>query len=222
MTTTHFSAATRRVCGHTDNASFHHQSSKARQDEKRYARYSLCCDCSKQLRSAWTCAPAAPDAPVSALPDLWGGSAKQQAWADRIRRARHKQVVGFCERAAVTLEPLLELANLTLDLMSRIQDPGFWITSEKAGFHVDALKVDMELLLKGRLSQLDRTMASSVVGYWLQADWSVISTLARDVSDRIKPRLAGDASETAPALMQTALGGVPEIAQAAPVWIVRS
>lgn len=178
MTTTHFSAATRRVCGHTDNASFHYQSSKARQDEERYARYSLCCDCSKQLRSAWTCAPAAPDAPVSALPDLWGGSAKQQAWADRIRRARHKQVVGFCERAAVTLEPLLELANLTLDLMSRIQDPGFWITSEKAGFHVDALKVDMELLLKGRLSPLDRMMASSVVGYWLQADWSVISTLA--------------------------------------------
>lgn len=204
MTTTHFSAATRRVCGHTDNASFHYQSSKARQDEERYARYSLCSDCSKRLRSAWACAPAAPDALISALPDLWGGSAKQQAWADRIRRARHKQVVRFCERAAVTQEPLLELARLTLDLMFRIQDPGFWITSEKAGFHVDALKVDMELLLKGRLSPLDRTMAGSVVGYWLQADWSVISTLTRDVTDRIKPRLVGEKWDKAPTLQQTA------------------
>lgn len=52
MTTTNFSAATRRVCGHTGNASFHYRSSKARQDEGRYARYSLCSDCSKQLRSA--------------------------------------------------------------------------------------------------------------------------------------------------------------------------
>jgi len=204
MTTTHFSAATRRVCGHTDNASFHYQSSKARQDEERYARYSLCSDCSKQLRSAWACAPAAPDAPVSALPDLWGGSAKQQAWADRIRRARLIQVARFCERAAAKQEPLLELAKLVLDLMFRIQDPGFWIMSEKAGFHVDALKVDMELLLKGRLSPLDRTMPGSVVGYWLRADWSVVSTIARDVSDRIKPRLAGEPSEAAPVLMQTA------------------
>lgn len=217
MTTTHFSAATRRVCGHTDNASFHYQSNKARQDEERYARYSLCSDCSKQLRSAWACAPAAPDAPISALPHLWGGSAKQQAWADRIRRSRQLHIAGFRSHAAATQEPLLELAHLTLDLMFRIQDPGFWITSEKAGFHVDALKVDMELLLKGRLSPLDRMMAGSIVGYWLQAEWSVISTLARDVIDRIKPRLAREPSDAAPALMQTALGGVPEIAQAAPV-----
>ncbi len=133
-----------------------------------------------------------------------GGSAKQQAWADRIRRSRQQLVAGFHVRVVETQDPLLELASLTLDLMFRIQDPGFWITSEKAGFHVDALKVDMELLLKGRLSPLDRTMAGSVVGYWLQADWSVINSLARDVSDRIKPRLAGEPSEAAPALMQTA------------------
>ncbi|WP_273806357.1 MULTISPECIES: hypothetical protein [unclassified Pseudomonas] len=217
MTTTHFSASTRRVCGHTDNASFHYHSSKARQDEERYARYSLCSDCSKQLRSAWACAPAPQAVAESGLPDLWGGSAKQQAWADRIRRSRQLQIEGFRSHAAATQEPLLELARLTLDLMFRIQDPSFWITSEKAGFHVDAFKVDMELLLKGRLSPLDRTMTGSVVGYWLQADWSVISTLARDVAEWIKPRLAGEASEAAPALIQTALGGVPEIAQAAPV-----
>lgn len=78
MTTTHFSAATRRVCGHTDNASFHYDSSRARQDEERYVRYSLCSDCSKQLRSAWACEPAAKVAADPALPDLWGGSAKQQ------------------------------------------------------------------------------------------------------------------------------------------------
>lgn len=95
MTTTHFSAATRRVCGHTDNASFHYHSSKACQDEERYTRYSLCSDCFKQLRSAWACAPAATDAYGSALPDLWVGSAKQQAWADRIRRSRQLQIACF-------------------------------------------------------------------------------------------------------------------------------
>lgn len=78
MTTTYFSAATRCVCGHTDNASFHYQSSKARQDEERYARYSLCSDCSMQLRSAWACEPAAKVAADPALPDLWGCYTKQQ------------------------------------------------------------------------------------------------------------------------------------------------
>lgn len=204
MSANHFSAATRRVCGHTDNASFHYHSSKARQDEERYARYSLCSDCSKLLRSAWASAAAGKDASDAGLPDLWGGSAKQQAWADRIRRSRQQQVSAFRVRAAATQEPLLELANLTLDLMFRIQDPSFWIASEKAGFHVDSLKVDVELLLKGRLSPLDRTMAGSVIGYWLQADWSAVSSIARDVSDRIKPRIAGDQSKEMPALMQTA------------------
>ncbi len=203
MSANHFSAATSRVCGHTDNASFHYHSSKARQDEERYARYSLCSDCSRLLRSAWTSAPAGKDAADSGLPDLWGGSAKQQAWADRIRRSRQQLVSAFRVRAAATQEPLLELASLTLDLMFRIQDPGFWITSEKAGFHVDSLKVDMELLLKGRLSPLDRTMAGSVIGYWLQADWSVVSATARDVSERIRPQIAGDQSEAAPVVMQT-------------------
>lgn len=204
MSANHFSAATRRMCGHTDNASFHYHSSKARQDEERYARYSLCSDCSRLLRSAWTSASAGKDVPDSGLPDLWGGSAKQQAWADRIRRSRQQLVSAFRVRAAATQEPLLELASLTLDLMFRIQDPGFWIASEKAGFHVDSLKVDMELLLKGRLSPLDRTMAGSVIGYWLQADWSAVSSIARDVSDRIKPRIAGDQSGETPAFMQTA------------------
>ncbi|MCD4866965.1 hypothetical protein [Pseudomonas sp. PLB05] len=204
MSANHFSAATRRMCGHTDNASFHYHSSKARQDEERYARYSLCSDCSRLLRSAWTSASAGKDVADSGLPDLWGGSAKQQAWADRIRRSRQQLVSAFRVRAAATQEPLLELASLTLDLMFRIQDPGFWIASEKAGFHVDSLKVDMELLLKGRLSPLDRTMAGSVIGYWLQADWSAVSSIARDVSDRIKPRIAGDQSGETPAFMQTA------------------
>ncbi|MDK8264779.1 hypothetical protein QP835_10880 [Pseudomonas oryzihabitans] len=204
MTTTHFSASTRRVCGHTDNAFFHYHSSKARQDEERYARYSLCSDCSRLLRSAWASAPAEKHAADPGLPDLWGGSAKQQAWADRIRRSRQQLVSGFRIRAAATQEPLLELARLTLDLMFRIQDPGFWIASEKAGFHVDSLKVDVELLLKGRLSPLDRTMAGSVIGYWLQADWSAVSSIARDVSDRIKPRMAGDQAEETAAFMQTA------------------
>jgi len=128
MTTTHFSASTRRVCGHTDNTSFHYHSSKARQDEERYARYSLCSDCSRLLRSAWTSAPAGKDAADLELPDLWGGSAKQQAWADRIRRSRQQLVSAFRVRAAAMQEPLLELASLTLDLMFRIQDPGYCIT----------------------------------------------------------------------------------------------
>jgi len=186
-----FSASKRRLCGHTDNASFHYHSSKARQDEERYARYSLCSDCSRLLRSAWASAPAEKDAADLGPPDLWGGSAKQQAWADRIRRSRQQLVSAFRVRAAATQEPLLELASLTLDLMFRIQDPGFWIASEMAGFHVDSLKVDVELLLKGRQSPLDRAMAGSIVGYWLQADWSVVSSLARDVSDRVKPRIIG-------------------------------
>ena len=92
--------------------------------------------------------------------------------------------MGFRSHAAATQEPKLELASLILDLMFRIQDTNFWITSEKAGFHVDALKVDMEQLSQGGLLPLDRTITGSVVGYCLQADWSVVSSLARDVSDR--------------------------------------
>jgi len=106
MTTTHFTAATRRVCGHTDNASFHYHSGKARQDEERYARYSLCSDCFEQLRSAWAGAPATKDPADSGLPDLWGTSAQQQAWADRIPRSRQQQLAGFRGHAAAAQAPL--------------------------------------------------------------------------------------------------------------------
>lgn len=122
-------------------------------------------------------------------------------------------VVELCKSATNAMSTMgRKLAPCVLSVMRTLaastagsQDEIRRIPRSRPGiFHVDLLKVNMELLLKGPRSPLDRTMAGSIIGYRLQADGAVISSLARDVSDRIKPQLAGHQSDEAPAFMQTA------------------
>jgi hypothetical protein len=178
MSKHHFSANSASICGHVEMTSFTYGSKSSRMSDQLYAANTICMTCSSKLGDL--VAPEEKGFFKLQLPSLLG-TTKTVPYANGLRIKRLRAIGPVMAKLDKSDEPLAKVALAVYQLLFKVTEASFWITTKDLPFDRFWMAFEVAALMRKGVTSSVRTSISSVHEYWRIRDSSVLATAAESL-----------------------------------------
>lgn len=178
MSKHHFSANSASICGHVEMTSFTYGSKSARMSDQLYAANTICMACSAKLGNL--VAPQEKGFFKLQLPSL-SGTTRTVSYANGLRIKTLRAIGPIMAKLVKSDEPLAKVALAIYDMLFKVTEASFWITTKDLPFDRFWMSFEVAALMRKGVTSSVRTSTNSVHEYWRIRDSSVLATAAESL-----------------------------------------